>query len=155
MIPNINNEETRHLGASPLKRIFDSIENMDDTSTSLIKLGCSYKDIGQVLLETLYDENEPMEDFLIDWEEYILCLIYDIDLDTKLSWCEIQNTHEFKQLLKITHSFALECQRSRYIETGIDCHLSLTISEFLAEIFHRYHHSINSGEKLKFGSPDR
>ncbi len=128
MTPGINNEETRLYGVSSLK-----------------ELGRSYKDIGQALLEVLRGENEPLEDFLTDWEDYTLCLIYDIDLETKLSWCPIQATPEFKQILKVAHSFTLECQRSRYIETGIDYHMSLTISKFLAEIFKRYHCSINSG----------
>ncbi len=145
MIPGINNKESRQSGASPLNRIFKSIDDVDNTAAPLKLAGYSYKAIGHALLDTLRSENEPLIDFLTDWDEYVTCLIYDIDLETKLCWDTIQVHPAFKQLLRIVHSFTLECLRSRYIETGIDCHLSLTISEFLTEIFDRYHMSIDAG----------
>jgi len=138
-----NNKEVCLFGAPPINHIFDPLDYMDDSEVSLVELGCTYQDIGHALLDTLFDEHEPLADFLIDWHDYVLCLRHDIDMIAKLGWGVIQRTPEYKQILKTAHSFALECQRSRYIETGIDCHLSLTISEFLAEIFKRYHCSIN------------
>lgn len=102
------------------------------------ELGYTYRDIGDMILESLMEEREPMHDFLSDWDEYIMEMPYKRGEYIAVAKLSIENTPEFKELLRISHTLVLECQRSRYIETGIDFHLSMTIAEFLEEIFNRF-----------------
>lgn len=116
---------------------------MESPSQFLKNLGFTYQEIGEVLLSIVADEGEPMSDFLIDWGDYISSEeAVSRGGYTEMNKQQMQTTPEFQQLLKITHSFVLDCQRSRHNETGEDCHPIMTIADFLKEVFTRYHASI-------------
>ena len=116
---------------------------METPSRLLKNLGFTYQEIGDVLLDIISDEDEPMSEFLIDWGDYVSSEdTISRGGETEVNKLQMQNTPEFQQLLEITHSFVLECLRSRYIETGEDCHPMMKIADFLKEVFTRYHESI-------------
>lgn len=113
---------------------------MEQAAIFIKDMAFTYQEIGEVLIEILEEECKPLADFLTDYEDYYLAILYSVTpYKSALNHAIMEDTPKFRKLLKITHAYALECQRSQYMETGIDIHASLKISDFLAEIFKRYH----------------
>lgn len=96
-------------------------------------------DIAEVLIGILTGEGEALDEFLSDYLEYAYAEGHqERPLRQAVNHCAMEGFPEFKILVRIAHSFVLECQRSNYLETGFDSYPSLTVAEFVAEIFRRY-----------------
>ncbi len=97
----------------------------------------TYQQIGEIMLEVLRDEGEEL-DFLSDYSDYCLCRI-EMDDDAIgdiaiLQW-RIQDTPEYKQLLRVFHTLVLEYTRGEFQPY-------CTIAHFLGEGFNRFHCSL-------------
>ncbi len=78
-------------------------------------------------------------DFFADYLDYSR-LTYDMDdmaiADFAFLHLKIQDTPEYKQLLRLFHSLVMECTRGEYQPY-------CTIAHFLGEGFNRFHNSLN------------
>lgn len=101
--------------------------------------GFSHYDIGEVLLGILWSEQEPLDEFLSDYDQYLFSVGHETrHIREAENHCEMDGASEFERLVRIAHSYVLECQRSSYLETGFDSYPIMTVSEFVMEIFKRY-----------------
>ncbi len=101
------------------------------------KENITYREIGLVMLNKLQSEGEDLSIFS-DYHEFCLrCIEMDQKAlgDLAVLYWRMEDTPEFKQLLRVFHTLIMECTRGEYPP-------SYSVAQFLGEGFKRFHASL-------------
>jgi len=102
----------------------------------------TYRQISEALLYELITEDQPINDFLTDYDEYTnLNICYFRFPEIMANLLDMNNCPVFRKLVEIAVAFVSECQKPRYNKAGVHLPSSMKIADFLKEVFNRHHRS--------------